>query len=69
MVRLYGTHCPKCNVIEKKLNAKGVEFEMIDDNSLVVQFGKDHDIFSAPILEVDDQVLDFAAANKYISTL
>ena len=68
MVKLYGTHCPRCNVIEKKLNMKGIKFEMIDNNEEVVKFGEEHGIMSLPILELEDgSVLDFTGANKWIS--
>ena len=28
---LYSTHCPKCNVLEKKLNSKSIQYTIIDD--------------------------------------
>ena len=69
MIKLYGTHCPKCNVIEKKLLSKNIEFEMIDDPDKVVEFGHDHNLNSAPIIELEDgSVLDFVGANKLLNS-
>ena len=31
MVTLYTTHCPKCNVLEKKLDKKKIEYTLVDD--------------------------------------
>lgn len=68
LIKLYGTHCPRCNVIEKKLNAKGIEFDLIDNPEEVLKFGEEHDIHSAPIVVLQDgTILDFTGANKWIS--
>ncbi len=64
-----GTHCPRCNVLEKKLTAKNVEFKMIDDPDEVLKIGEKYGLNSAPILVVDGQALDFSEANKWIARL
>lgn len=70
LIKLYGTHCPKCNVIEKKLTAKGIEFELVDNPEEVLKFGEEHNMHSAPILVLQDgTILDFTGANKFINTL
>ena len=66
-VKMAGTHCPKCNVLEKKLNAKGIKFEMIDDPDEVLKIGEQYEMHSAPILIVDDQAMDFPSANRWIA--
>ena len=30
-VKLYTTHCPKCKILEERLNAKKVKYEVIDN--------------------------------------
>ena len=65
-VVLYSTHCPKCNILEKKLTQKGINFTIVDDNSEVVKVGRANKIMSAPILKVDESVLDFSKANAWI---
>ena len=50
MVTLYTTHCPKCRVVEKKLNMAGIEFNTSQDIQKLVRLGYS----SAPILEIED---------------
>ena len=69
MITLYSTHCPKCKVLEKKLDALGKDYEIIDDTSKVVEFAQEHGYNSAPILVTEEnEILDFVKANKYLST-
>lgn len=62
---LYTTHCPKCKVIESKLNAKKIEFDIVDDKSTLLKMG----IVSVPVLEADGTRMDFLEANKYVNSL
>lgn len=66
-ITLYSTHCPKCKIIETKLERKSIEFKLIDDTEKVIQFGKENNIMSAPILVVDTLVMDFKTANDWIN--
>ena len=43
---LYSTHCPKCSVIEKKLNLKNIQYQICDDVNIMKEKG----FLSAPIL-------------------
>ena len=67
-MKLYSTNCPKCNVIEKKLRNKNIEFEKITDfdhNKM-----KERGFSFAPILETDDGILlDYSDANNYINAI
>lgn len=67
MINLYSTHCPKCKIIEMKLAQKNIEHTIIDNPEEVVNVGKDHNILSAPILQVDQEFMDFGQAVKYIN--
>ncbi len=62
---LYTTHCPKCKVIESKLNAKKIEFDIVDDKSTLIEMG----IVSVPVLEADGKKMSFLEANKYVNSL
>ena len=62
---LYTTHCPKCKVIESKLNAKKIEFDIVDDKSTLREMG----IVSVPVLEADGKKMSFLEANKYVNSL
>lgn len=61
-VVLYSTHCPKCNVLESKLNQKGINYEEVNDIKIMREKG----FMSAPNLEVDGVVYDFKEAVKWI---
>lgn len=67
-MKLYSTNCPKCNVIEKKLRNKNIEFEKITDfdhNKM-----REKGFSFAPILETDDGILlDYSDANNYINAI
>ena len=62
---LYTTHCPKCKVIESKLNAKKIEFDIVDDKATLIEMG----IVSVPVLEADGKKMSFLEANKYVNSL
>ena len=63
MIKLYSTHCPRCNVITKKLNAKGIEYEEITSIEEMKALG----ITSVPVLEVDGKRMNFSEANKWVT--
>ena len=60
---LYTTHCPKCKVIESKLNAKKIEFDIVDNKSILLK------MVSVPVLEADGKKMSFLEANKYVNSL
>ena len=62
-VTLYTTHCPKCMILEKKLTAKNIEYSTVEDVDLMISKGFD----TMPMLEIDDKVMDFKAANTWIN--
>lgn len=62
-VVLYTTHCPRCNVIEQKLKAKTIEYEEITDVNLIEEKG----FKQVPVLVVDDEIMDFVTANKWVN--
>lgn len=62
-VTLYTTHCPKCRVLEAKLSNKKVDFNIIDNEELMIEKG----FQSAPMLEVDDNVMNFGEAIKWVN--
>lgn len=60
MVKLYSTHCPKCNQLIKQLNAASIPFEEIDDIDYMKGIGLGG---SMPKLGLEDgTILEFPAA-------
>ena len=62
MITLFSTNCPKCRVLEQKLIAAGINFE-IDSN---MQEIIDHGFMSAPVLKVDNTYYDFKQGVDWI---
>lgn len=60
-VILYSTNCPKCKVLEKKLDSTGIDYKIITDEELMINKG----FTSAPMLEVDDLLMDFGNAVRW----
>ena len=64
-VVLYSTHCPRCNVLEKKLQQKNIQYEEVNDVEIMMEKG----YMSAPILEVDDASMNFKESVDWINSL
>lgn len=62
-VILYSNHCPKCNVLEKKLKTKNIDYEEVND----VETMKEKGYLMLPVLEVDGVSMDFMAANDWVN--
>lgn len=63
MIILYTTHCPRCKVLETKLNEKKLSYTVVDNVDEMTGMG----IMSVPMLKVDDNLLSFVDANKWIN--
>ena len=62
-VILYSNHCPKCNVLEKKLKTKNIDYEEVND----VEIMKEKGYLMLPVLEVDGASMDFMVANDWVN--
>lgn len=60
---LYTIDCPKCKILESKLNSKNISYEVFKDKDKMIEKG----LSTMPILEVDGQLLDFGKAIKWIN--
>lgn len=59
---LYTTHCPKCKVLQKKLNQNNISYIINQDIDKMLQL----DILSAPALEINNTILDFGQAIQWL---
>lgn len=62
-VILYSNHCPQCRVLETKLKEKGINYMEVNDVNLMLSKG----FLSMPMLEVNDLVMNFATALKWVN--
>ena len=67
-ITLYSTNCPKCKVITKKLQQKGIEFTEIDckTDPTYIEMLRGKGFSSMPIMQVGEEFLDFITANRWI---
>lgn len=65
MITLYTVGCPSCNVLESKLKLKDIEYEKIESEEAIKSLGFDH----APLLQVDDSILEFPEAIQYLNNI
>lgn len=63
MIVLYSTDCPKCKVLKKKLEEKGIAYQGNNSVEEMLSLG----INQVPVLKVNGELLDFSAANTWIN--
>lgn len=62
-VTLYSTGCPKCKVLVTKLDSKNINYNVISDINVIISKG----INSVPVLEVDNNLMDFKTAVDWVN--
>lgn len=64
MITIYTTAtCPKCRILKKKLEEKGIEYEEFTDEEEMQRMG----IMAVPVLDVDGRMMDFPDAINYVN--
>jgi glutaredoxin len=64
MITIYTTStCPKCKILKKKLDDKGIAYEEFNDEDEMQRMG----ILSVPIMSVDGRLMEFPEAIKYVN--
>lgn len=60
---LYSTGCPKCRILETKLQSKGIYYTKNTSVDEMTKLG----FTNVPILKVDNDYLDFGEAVRWIN--
>lgn len=60
---LYSNGCPKCIVLEKKLNNKKIEFNKTGNMKELMDLG----FRTIPVLKIDDKFYSFADAIRFLN--
>lgn len=63
MIVLYTTHCPKCKVLESKLNKKNIKYNICEDINTIQNKG----ITALPALEINNEILTFKDAVNWVN--
>lgn len=63
MIILYTTHCPKCSILQAKLDDKNISYVECTNPNTMMELG----ITTVPVLSVDDQLLEFKAAVDWVN--
>ncbi len=61
-VILYSTHCPKCNVLKKKLDQHQINYDVVTDIDAIQDISNKTGIKTIPILEINNKFMDFKSA-------
>lgn len=62
-VILYSNHCPQCRVLENELKKKRIQYTEVNDVDLMLSKG----FLSMPVLEVNNETMNFASALKWVN--
>ena len=62
-VTLYSTGCPKCKVLSAKLDGKNINYNVVSDINVIISKG----INTVPVLEVDNNLMDFKTAVDWVN--
>lgn len=61
---LYTVDCPKCKILERKLDEKGIEYQVVKDLDTMLAMG----MMSAPMFRADGELMDYKAAIQWLSS-
>lgn len=62
---LYTTGCPRCEMLEKLLNDKGVKYEVCTDKDVMAGNGFE----TVPMLEVDGKTMNYKDAVRWVQNM
>lgn len=65
MITLYTIGCPRCKILEEKLNAAKIEYKKIDKLDEMPKEVVEQDRY--PMLSVDDKLLNYVSAVKWLN--
>ena len=66
MIKFYTTYCPKCKVLKRIMDDKGIEFELIDDISEVYRVAEEFNLATVPFANIGGEMFDTKKLTKYI---
>lgn len=64
-VTLFSTGCPRCKVLKKKLDDKGVKYTVNNDVDKMLEMG----IVEVPVLAVGEKMMGFKESMEWVNGL
>jgi len=61
-ILLFSIGCPNCNILKKKLDDKGISYELNTSEEEMLSLGID----KLPVLKVGEKLLGFSEAVKWV---
>ena len=62
---LYSNNCPRCKILEQKMQEKHIKYNKIEDEEIFRQ----KQFSFMPMLEIENKLLSFKEAFNYINSL
>ena len=66
MIVLYTTNCPRCHILEAKLNEKKIGYTRIEGEE-AIGYIQERGFMTAPLLIVNGEALDYGKAIKWVN--
>lgn len=66
MIKFYTTYCPKCKVLKRIMDDKGIEFEIIDDVAEIHKVAEEFNLSTVPFADIGGVMFDTKNLTKYI---
>lgn len=63
---LYSNGCPRCKIIEKMLEDKGIRYKKIDKEDVYIDIAKNNNIDMMPFAEINGEILDTKGLQNFI---
>lgn len=60
---LFSNNCPKCQILKKKLEQKGILYEVSEDFEVLLN----NNIETIPVLSVDGKLMEFKDATIWVN--
>ena len=64
-IKYYSNNCPKCKILQEKLNRNKIQYDHITDINLMIDMG----MTTMPMLEVDGIMMIFSEAIKWVNSI
>lgn len=66
-MKFYSNNCPRCRVLKKIMDEKGMEYTLISDIDVIYDVAEKANINSMPFAEVDGKILSTTELQEYIN--